>query len=74
MRTVPGVKFTPNLDLPRRADGATELVLTASRQPVSVTGGVADLGTGMQPIVNLGTNSLTPLGEQVETDRIRPVQ
>lgn len=66
MRTVPGVKFTPSLDLPRRADGATELVLAASRQPVSLTGGVADLGTGMQPLVNVATNSLTPLGEQVK--------
>ena len=45
MRTVPGVTFTPSLDLPRRADGATELVLEAARQPVSLTGGVADLGT-----------------------------
>lgn len=66
MRTVPGVKFTPTLDLPRRADGATELVLAATRQPVSLTGGVADLGTGMQPLVNFATNSLTPLGEQVK--------
>ena len=47
MRTVPGVKFTPALDLPRRADGATELLLTASRQPVSLTGGVADLGLSL---------------------------
>jgi len=66
MRTVPGVKFTPSLDLPRRADGATELELAATRQPVSLTGGVADLGTGMQPLVNFATNSLTPLGEQVK--------
>lgn len=66
MRTVPGVKFTPALDLPRRADGETELVLTATRHPVSLTGGVADLGTGMQPIVNMAANSLTPLGEQVK--------
>lgn len=66
MRTVPGVKFTPALDLPRRADGATELVLTATRHPVSLTGGIADLGTGMQPIVNMAANSLTPLGEQVK--------
>jgi hemolysin activation/secretion protein len=66
MRTVPGVKFTPSLDLPRRADGATELVLAASRQPVGLTGGIADLGTGMQPLVNLAANSLTPLGEQVK--------
>ncbi|AZS80548.1 MULTISPECIES: ShlB/FhaC/HecB family hemolysin secretion/activation protein [Achromobacter] len=66
MRTVPGVKFTPSLDLPRRADGATELVLTATRHPFSLTGGIADLGTGMQPLVNMGANSLTPLGEQVK--------
>ncbi|MCW0206882.1 MAG: ShlB/FhaC/HecB family hemolysin secretion/activation protein [Achromobacter sp.] len=66
MRTVPGVKFTPSLDLPRRADGATELVLAASRQPVGLTGGIADLGTGMQPLVNMAANSLTPLGEQVK--------
>ncbi|TRM52928.1 ShlB/FhaC/HecB family hemolysin secretion/activation protein [Achromobacter sp. LC458] len=66
MRTVPGVKFTPSLDLPRRADGATELVLNATRHPFSLTGGVADLGTGMQPLVNVGASSLTPLGEQVK--------
>ena len=66
MRTVPGVTFTPSLDLPRRADGATELVLEASRQPVSLTGGVAELGKGMQPLVNVATNSLTPLGEQIK--------
>ncbi|AVJ28946.1 ShlB-type family protein [Achromobacter spanius] len=66
MRTVPGVRFTPSLDLPRRADGATELALVATRQPVSLSGDIADLGTGMQPIVNVTTNSLTPLGEQVK--------
>lgn len=66
MRTVPGVRFTPSLDLPRRADGATDLMLTATRQPVSLSGDIADLGTGMQPVVNVTTNSLTPLGEQVK--------
>ncbi|MBO9356670.1 ShlB/FhaC/HecB family hemolysin secretion/activation protein [Bordetella petrii] len=65
MRTVPGVRFQPSLDLPRRADGATELVLAATRRPVTADGGVADLGTGMQPLVNVAGNSLTPLGEQV---------
>jgi len=66
MRTVPGVQIQPSLDLPRRADGATELVVAASRRPVTANGGVADLGTGMQPMVNAATNSLTPLGEQVK--------
>ena len=66
MRTVPGVRFQPKLDLPRRADGATELVLDATRRPVTADGGIADLGTGMQPLVNVAGNSLTPLGEQVK--------
>lgn len=66
MRIVPGVAITPALDLPRRADGATELRIDARRTPFTANGGVADLGTGMQPLVNLGTNSLTPLGEQLK--------
>jgi len=65
MRRVPGVRIAPSLDMPRRADGATELVLAATRRAVSATGGVADMGTGAQGLVNLSANSLTPLGEQV---------
>jgi len=73
MRAVPGVKFTPSLELPRRADGATELVLEATRKPVSATGGVVDLGTGMQGMVNVSANSLTPLGEQVRLTAAPPI-
>jgi len=65
MRTVPGVAINPSMDLPRRADGATELVIAATHKPFNANGGVADLGTGMQPLANVGANSLTPLGEQV---------
>lgn len=65
MRTVPGVSFTPALELPKRANGATELSLEATRKKFTGNGGIADMGTGMQPIVNEGANSLTPLGEQV---------
>jgi len=65
MRTVPGVTIEPALDLPRRADGATELVLQASRNAVRANAGLVDLGKGMQPLVNVSSNSLTPLGEQV---------
>lgn len=65
MRTVPGVSFTPALELPKRANGATELSLAATRKKFTGNGGIADMGTGMQPIVNVGANSLTPLGEQV---------
>lgn len=66
MRAVPGVRFQPSLDLPRRADGATELALDATRRPVTANGGLVDLGTGMQPLANVAGNSLTPLGEQVK--------
>ena len=66
MRAVPGVRFQPSLELPRRADGATELVLAATRRPLTANGGLVDLGTGMQPLVNVAGNSLTPLGEQVK--------
>lgn len=65
MRTVPGVTITPALDLPRRSDGASTLAIKAERQAVTATGGVADLGTGMQPLATVAANSLTPLGEQV---------
>src|SRR5690606_9738151 len=74
MRRVPGVSFTPALDLPRRADGASELVLQATRKPVSLTGGVVDLGTGNQGLVNFSANSLTPLGEQVKLTAAVPAR
>lgn len=73
MRGVPGVTFTPALDLPRRADGASELVLTGTHKPFGVNGGVSDLGTGVQGLVNMSANSLTPLGEQVRLTAAVPV-
>lgn len=66
MRTVPGTRIDPVLELPRRADGATELVLKATHQRVAATGSAADLGTGTQPLANASFNSLTPLGEQLK--------
>lgn len=64
MRQVPGVRINPAMDLPKRANGATELTIAATRKKFTATGGIADMGTGMQPLVNAGANSLTPLGEQ----------
>ncbi|MBP6020557.1 MAG: ShlB/FhaC/HecB family hemolysin secretion/activation protein [Burkholderiaceae bacterium] len=66
MRQVPGTRITPTLDMPKRAGGGTELVLDVSHTRVGVSAGIADMGTGMQGIVNLSTNSLTPLGEQIK--------
>ena len=73
MRMVPGVRVTPALDLPRRADGATELVIEATHQRAALTGSVADLGTGTQPLANASVNSLTPLGEQIRLTGSLPI-
>src|SRR5690606_8384989 len=72
MRTVPGVRFATQLELPRRADGATELVLQASHRRAGLSGGIADLGTGQQGVVNLTANSLTSLGEQLKLSAALP--
>jgi len=74
MRAVPGVHITPKLDLPRRADGATELFITATRRKFGVTGSAADLGAGLQGIVNVTANSLTPLGEQTKLTAAVPTR
>jgi hemolysin activation/secretion protein len=74
MRQVPGVTFTPKLDLPKRADGATEFVLEADRQRFGLTAGVSDMGTGMQGIVGITANSLTPLGEQTRLTASIPME
>src|SRR3546814_15231758 len=72
MRQVPGVRITPELNLPRRADGATELVLKATHQKIGVSGTMADLGTGLQGMLHIPANSLTPLGEQVRLTAALP--
>lgn len=64
MRAVPGIRITPKLDMPRRASGATDLVLDVSHQAYALSGGVTNLGGNMQGIVSVNLNSLTPLGEQ----------
>lgn len=73
MRAVPGVRLEVKLDMPKRADGRTDMVLLASHRPVGISAGVADLGTGMQGLVNLTANSLSPLGEQVKLTAAVPV-
>lgn len=66
MRQVPGTRISPALEMPKRAGGGTELVLDVNHTPVGVSAGIADMGTGMQGLINLTTNSLTPLGEQIK--------
>ncbi|WP_353172891.1 ShlB/FhaC/HecB family hemolysin secretion/activation protein [Paracandidimonas soli] len=74
MRSVPGVRFTPRLDMPTRADGRTELVLDTVHQAIQLSAGAADLGTGTQGLVTITSSSLTPLGEQVKLTAAVPAR
>lgn len=74
MRQVPGVRFVPRLDMPKYADGGTELVLQAEHRPLSLSGGLSDMGSGIQGIVTATANSLTPLGEQIRLTAAVPIR
>lgn len=74
IRAVPGVSIRPDMALPQRADGSTELVLhVTARRPFTVDGGVADLGLGLQAVVTAGAHSLTPLGESTQVTAAIPI-
>jgi hemolysin activation/secretion protein len=73
MRMVPGVKVQPELSLPKHVGGNTPLTLHVERRAVKGEGGVADLGSGLQPLVGITTGSLTPLGEQVRITGSVPI-
>jgi hemolysin activation/secretion protein len=70
---VPGLTVRPSLDLPNRADGATELVLDVSRNPLGLEGGLADMGLGLQGLVSASTRSLTALGETLQVSATLPI-
>lgn len=64
MRSVPGIRLEPWLEMPRRADGSTTLALSASHKRLGLAASVADLGTGYQMLVDVRANGISPLGEQ----------
>ncbi|GAA4334581.1 ShlB/FhaC/HecB family hemolysin secretion/activation protein [Pigmentiphaga soli] len=66
MSTLPGLKIKPQLNLPRRADGSTELVLAVDRDAFRVDAGISNLGTGTHALVTATISSMTPLAEQVQ--------
>ncbi|MGB6008441.1 ShlB/FhaC/HecB family hemolysin secretion/activation protein [Castellaniella sp.] len=73
MRKVPGVKVQPQMDLPKFAGGATPLILHVQRHAFRAEGGLADMGSGLQPMVGIVTGSLTPLGEQIRLTGAVPI-
>ncbi len=66
LRTVPGLKIDPKLDMPVRTDGASELVINAQHKSFSANASVAEMGSSKQALVQLSANSLTPLGEELK--------
>lgn len=64
--TVPGMKVRPELTLPKRADGSTELVLNVEHKSFRFDAGISNLSTGTHAILTGTASSLTPLGEQVQ--------
>lgn len=74
MRTTPGISIVPRLDWPRRADGATAMVIEASREGITATATLSDMGTGNQPLVGATLNSSTALGEKISVAASVPLE
>ncbi|OVZ55897.1 hypothetical protein CDO44_22355 [Pigmentiphaga sp. NML080357] len=72
MTTVAGVTVKPELSLPKRADGSTELVLNVSHKAFRLDTGIGNLGTGVHAMLTATANSLTPLAEQVQVTTAVP--
>lgn len=72
MTTVPGVTVKPQLSLPKRADGATELVLNVSHKNFRLDTGIGNLGTGVHAMLTATASSLTPLAEEVQVSTAVP--
>lgn len=73
LRTVPGLRLNPTLQMPSRTDGATTLVLDVTQQAVSVTASATEFGNGKQPLIQATLNSLTPLGETIRLTAAVPL-
>ena len=66
MTTVAGATIKPELTLPKRADGSTELVLNVGHKAFRLDTGIGNLGTGVHAMLTATANSLTPLAEQIQ--------
>lgn len=69
---LPGVKMDVNVPAPTTTDGATTLELNVHRARYNVTGSIDFNHPGMQGLVNVTTNGLTPLGEKLTLSALYP--
>ncbi|MDX3907731.1 MAG: ShlB/FhaC/HecB family hemolysin secretion/activation protein [Pigmentiphaga sp.] len=72
MTTVAGATIKPELSMPKRADGGTELVLNVEHKRFRLDSGIGNLGTGVHGMLTATANGLTPLAEQVQVTAAVP--
>ncbi|SUA91270.1 ShlB/FhaC/HecB family hemolysin secretion/activation protein [Pandoraea pulmonicola] len=69
---VPGMKIKADVQPPTQTDGATELSLDVSRQPVALGTSLSYNNPGVRGVFTVTSNALTPLGEQIQLTAIAP--
>ncbi|VVE02369.1 ShlB/FhaC/HecB family hemolysin secretion/activation protein [Pandoraea anhela] len=69
---VPGMKIKADVQPPTQTDGATELSLDVSRQPIALGTSLSYNNPGIRGVFTVTSNALTPLGEQIQLTAIAP--
>jgi len=72
MGQLPGMVVTANVPPPTTTDGAAELQLKVTRHRIAITAGIDTNHPGVQGLINMTLNGLTPLGEQVTLSTLYP--
>jgi len=68
----PGMRIEATVQPPTTTDGAAEMVLNVKRKPITASMGVDTATSNLRGILNVSTNSLTPLGEQISVSTLVP--
>ncbi len=69
---LPGLKVKANVPPPTNTDGATALELDATQKPYDVSTGIDFNHPGVQGLLTLTENGLTPFGEQLSVSALLP--
>ncbi|POR49347.1 hemolysin activation/secretion protein [Paraburkholderia eburnea] len=69
---LPGLKVKANVPPPTNTDGATTLELDATQKPYDVSTGIDFNHPGVQGLLTLTENGLTPFGEQLSVSALLP--
>ncbi|CAB3777370.1 hypothetical protein LMG28688_00343 [Paraburkholderia caffeinitolerans] len=69
---LPGLKVKANVPPPTTTDGATTLELDATHKPWDVSTGIDFNHPGVQGLITLTENGLTPFGEQLSFSALLP--